>query len=52
MKILQQRKRVKHECHMERVKKVKYEESMKSERNSDALKECNSKKVQNEKSLA
>ena len=33
-------------------KKIKHEENMKSERNSDALEKCKTKKVQNEKSAA
>lgn len=32
------------ECNTERVKNMKHEEKMKSERNSKALKECNTKK--------
>ena len=34
------------------MKKVKHEKNMKSERSSDTLDECNTKKVQNEKSAA
>ena len=34
------------------MKKVKHKEDMKSERNSDTLEECNTKKVQNGKSPA
>ena len=35
-----------------RVKTIKHEENMKSERNSDILRELNAKKVQNEKCAA
>ena len=38
--------------HKKEWKKVKHEENMKSERNSDTLKKCDMKKVQNEKCAA
>ena len=35
-----------------RARRVKHKENMKTESNSDTLKECNTKKVQNEKCSA
>ena len=37
---------------MKRVKKLKHKENVRSKRNSDTLKECSTKKVQNEKRAA